>query len=91
MFSSQVRSLIIVTTLATHGDSSIKIELQVTRRLDELFELLDVLQFCVAIQQQCCMIWRCFIMFVELLKIINEVMDPLSIQKLGTSVRCFSV
>jgi hypothetical protein len=78
----QICSLLIVTALPAHGDCSIRVELEITLRLDELFELLDILEFCVAVEQQRGVVSGSLVMLVKFFQIFNEIVYPLRIEEL---------
>jgi hypothetical protein len=52
MLLGKVCSLLVVSTLTTHGNCCVKIELEVTRRLDKLFKLVDVLELGIAVEEK---------------------------------------
>jgi len=52
MFASKISSLIIVTSLTTHGNGCFKIEFEIARRFDELFELVHILELGIAVQEE---------------------------------------
>lgn len=52
MLLSKVCGLFVVPPLPTHGNRSVEIKLEVARRLDELFELGDILELCVAVEEE---------------------------------------
>ncbi len=49
MLGGQIRCLLVVASLSAHGDSCVKVKLEISRRLDESLELLNVFQLCVAV------------------------------------------
>ena len=83
MLPRKESGLIIVSSLAAHRYGSVEIELQIIRRLDKLFQLIHILELGIAVEQQCCVIGSCFVMIVELFKILNQVVYPLSVQELS--------
>jgi hypothetical protein len=78
----KVRSLLIVSALATHGNCRIEVELQVTRRLDKLFKLVDIFELRITVKKKGGVIGGCFSMLMELLQILNQVMNALCIEVL---------
>jgi hypothetical protein len=44
--------LVKVPSLAAHGDGSVQVELEITGRFNELFQLVDILQLCIAIEEE---------------------------------------
>lgn len=82
VFPRQVRGLVKVTTLTAHRYGSVEVELGLSRRLDELFELVDVFQFRVTIQEENSVVRGGFMMLMQFFEIINEIMNPLGVQEL---------
>ena len=80
MLCSKVSCLLKVTTLPTHRNCCIKVELQIARRFDELFEFVDILQFCITIKQKGGVVSRSFVMFVQFFQILDQVVNPLCIK-----------
>jgi hypothetical protein len=66
MFTCKEGGLVVVATLPAHGNGRVEVELQITRRANEFFELLDILELGVAVEQKRCVIWSGTIMLVEL-------------------------
>ena len=64
VFSCEVDSLFIVTSLSTHGDCCLEVEFQITRGFDEFLEFVNIFQFSITIQQECRMIRIGFVMFM---------------------------
>jgi hypothetical protein len=56
VFPRQKSRLVEITALAAHRYSGVEIEFQVARRFDELLQLINILEFCIAIQQKCSMV-----------------------------------
>ena len=52
VFRCQISSLLVVSTLTAHRNRGVKVELQIPGRLDELFQLIDILQLGIAVQEQ---------------------------------------
>jgi cytosine/uracil/thiamine/allantoin permease len=71
MLCSKVCGLVIIAALSTHRDSRIEIKLEITRRLDELFKFIYILELCITVQEQGCVISGCFVMFVQLLEVLD--------------------
>ena len=51
MLARQEGGLIEVATLSAHGDGGIQVKLEVTGRTNELFKLLYIFEFGVAVEQ----------------------------------------
>jgi hypothetical protein len=56
MLLGKIRGLLVVATLPAHGDGCLQIEFEIARRLDELFQLIDILELCIAVKKQCCVV-----------------------------------
>ncbi len=82
VFLGEVCSLLIVAPLSAHGYGRVQVKLEVSWRFDELFQLVDVLELCVAIEQKGGVVRRRLVMLVELLQILDEVVYPLCVQEL---------
>lgn len=82
MLLSEIRRLLVIAALPTHRDCRVQIKLQVSRRLDERLELLNVLQLSIAVEQKCRVIRRGFPVFVELFEVLDEVVNALRIKEL---------
>ncbi len=82
MLLGQVCRLLIVATLSTHGYGRVQVKLEVSRRLDELLQLVDILELCIAIEEKGGVVRRRLVMLVELLQILDEVVYPLCVQEL---------
>jgi hypothetical protein len=67
----KVCSLLVVSALSAHCNCCIKIKLEVARRLDELFKLVDVFELCIAVEEKGCVVRSRFSMFVELFQILD--------------------
>ena len=89
MFLGKICGLVVVAALPAHGDGRIQIELEVSRGLDELLQLVHILQLGIAVQQQSGMIRRRFATFMELLEIPDKVVYPLRVQELSDDLRRF--
>lgn len=79
------RSLIVVTALTAHGDCGLEIELEISRRLNKLFQLVDIFQLSIAIQQQGCVVRGGFVVLMQFFQIFDEIVYALRIQKLERS------
>jgi hypothetical protein len=84
MLLSQVRRLLKVSSLPTHGDGGVEVKLEVAGRLDELFELLDVFELGIAVQQEGRVICRRLSVFVELFEVLDKVVDALCVEELNS-------
>ena len=85
VFSSEECGLVEVAALSAHGYGSVKVEFEISRRANELFEFLNVFEFRITIEQEGSVIWRCTIMLMKFFQVVNEVMNPLGIEKLWPS------
>ena len=52
MLLSKVSRLLVVPALSAHGNCRVQVKLEIPRGLDELFQLLDVLELSIAVEQQ---------------------------------------
>ena len=86
MLRCKVHRLSVIASLLTHGDCNIKVELQIPRRLDKLFEFVDVLQLRITIQQKRGMIRIGFMVFVEFFEVFDQKMYSLRVQKLARTL-----
>lgn len=80
MFRRQVSCLFVIAPLSAHGNGRLKIKLQLTGSLDERIELAGIFEFCVAVEEQGCMVDCGTTVIVKLLQILDEVMDTLGVQ-----------
>ena len=71
VLGGQVSCLLVVAPLSAHRDSCVKVKLEITRGLDEPLELLYVLQLCIAVQKKGRMVRSCFVVFVQLLQVLD--------------------
>lgn len=85
----KICSLVVVSSLPAHGDGCVKIELEVSGRLDEFLQLVHVLELGIAVQQQGGMIRCRFATLMKLLEILDKVMYPLRVQELSDNLRWF--
>lgn len=82
MFCREICRLLEIASLPTHSDRCFQVKLQISFRSDEFLELLNILEFCIAIEQQRGMVCRCSVVLVQLFEIFDEIMYPLCIKKL---------
>lgn len=82
VFGRQVSRLLVVAPLSAHGDSCIEVKFKIARRLNKSLELLDIFQLCIAIQKKRGVVCGCFMVFVQFLQILDEIVNSLSVQKL---------
>lgn len=82
MLCGEVCRLFIVAPLSTHRDCGIKVKFEVAGRFDEFFQFINIFQFSIAVQKQSGMVSRCFMVFMKFLKILDQIMDALSIKVL---------
>lgn len=83
MFRSKVCSLVKVATLSTHGDGGVEVEFQIAWRFDKLFKFIYVFELCITIKEEGSVVSCCFVMLVQLFKILNQVMYSLGIEELN--------
>lgn len=84
MLFGQIRSLLVVATLPTHGNGCIQIKLQVSGSHDELFQLLNVFKFSIAIEQESGVVGCSLFGVMQFFQVQNQVVYPLCIQKLNS-------
>lgn len=83
MLLGKVCRLFIIATLPAHGDCRIKIKLEVTRGLDKRFQLVDILELGIAVEEEGGMIGRRLSVLMELLQVLDEVVDALCVKELA--------
>lgn len=83
MLFGKVCCLFIITALPTHGDCGIKIKLEVAGGLDELFQLVDILELGIAVEEEGGMVSRRLSVLMELFQVLNEVVNALRIEELA--------
>lgn len=83
MLLGKVCRLFIITALPAHGDCGIKIKLEVTRGLDELFKFVDILELSIAVEEESGMVSRRLSVLMELFQVLDEVVNALRIKELA--------
>jgi hypothetical protein len=82
MLLGKVCRLFIITALPAHGDCGIKIKLEVTRGLDELFQLVDILELGIAVEEEGGVVSRRLSVLMELFQVLDEIVDALCVEEL---------
>lgn len=81
----EIGGLFKVPPLATHGNGGIEIKLEISRRLDKLFQFVNVLKLGIAVEEQGRVVGRGLATLMQLLQVLNQVVNSLGIEELRKS------
>lgn len=71
-----------VTALPAHRNGCVQVEFWVTGHPEERFQLINVLELGITVEEQSSMIWGRFLVFVQLFQIFDQIVNTLCIEKL---------